>query len=138
VTELKALKIILARAKQVSDADSELEEALRIFERLIKKVEYAETAPVNARYLSEEVMYEIGNIVVGYVTADAVRCILEDKGFSGPARNLTTGRIADMLYEQMTQIGCPGYLDWEYTVQDSGRPSADGRSWIKWPEDENT
>ena len=64
MTELEALKAVFGRAKQLPAADPELEQALQILDQLIKQVEQAEHDPHRAILLAEDVLRQIGIVVV--------------------------------------------------------------------------
>jgi hypothetical protein len=111
MTELEALKALFERAKQLPDADPELEEALQIVDRLIQTVEQAEDDPHRAILLTQDVLRQIGITSVTYIFADDVRFYLTQRGFESLAGKLSDEEIAHEVEGQIQEIGLPTDLE---------------------------
>jgi hypothetical protein len=135
MTELEALKAVFGRAKQLPDADSELEEALQILDQLIKKVEQAEDDPHRAILLAEDVLRQIGIVVVTYIFADDVRFYLTQRGFESLESKLSNEEIARESKGEIEEIGLPTDLEnWTILVGCAAARALVKKAGLDWPE----
>lgn len=129
------MKAVFERAKQLPDADPELEEALQIVGLLIKTVEQAEDDPHRALLLAEDVLRHIGNTVVTYIFADDVRYYLTERGFASLAGKFSNEEIAWEVYCQFEKIELPMELeDWAIAVGCAAARALVKKAGLDWPE----
>jgi hypothetical protein len=135
MTELEALKALFERAKQLPDADPELQEALQIVDRLIKTVEQAEEDPHRALLLAEEVLRQIGITSIAYIFADDVRFYLIQRGFVTLESKLSNEEIAREVEGQIEEIGLPPDLEnWTIAVGCAAARALVKKAGLDWPE----
>ena len=138
MTELEALKAVFGRAKQLPNADPELEEALQIVDRLIQTVEQAEHDPHRAHLLAEDVLRLIGVTAVTYVFGDDVRGYLIHKGFACLESKLSNQEIAREVERQIKELDPPTDVEnWAIAVGCAAAHALVRKAGLDWSEPED-